>query len=102
MGRQLIMNLIHMALRYAVVGMAVAIAAVAIPQRSLNVSEVSALAATAGATFLVLDLFAPTIGMSSRQGAGLGIGANLVGGAVGPASAAVALAEGFSGEDEEY
>ena len=37
------------------------------------------IAITAAATFALLDMFAPSISISARQGAGLGIGANLVG-----------------------
>lgn len=93
MGREMIMELVRLAARYAVVGIAVALAAITIPQRSLNVAEVSALAATAGATFLVLDMFAPAVGMGARKGAGFGIGANLVNApAVLPGVAAPAVA----------
>lgn len=92
----LMMNLVQLAIKYAIVGVAVALAAVAIPRRSLNASEIAALGATAGASFLVLDMFAPNVGMGARQGAGFGIGSALVGGA--PA-VGVPIIEGM-GEDE--
>jgi hypothetical protein len=57
----------------------VAIAAYAIPKKSLNVEEVVIIALMASATFAVLDVFVPTMASSARGGAGFGIGANLVG-----------------------
>ena len=36
------------------------------------------IAAVASATFAILDMYAPTIGVTARQGAGFGIGASLV------------------------
>jgi hypothetical protein len=36
------------------------------------------LALTAAATFAILDTYIPSMGVSSRTGAGFGIGANLV------------------------
>jgi len=35
---------------------------------------------TATATFAILDTYIPSIGASTREGAGFGIGLNLVGG----------------------
>jgi ABC-type Co2+ transport system permease subunit len=57
----------------------VAIAAFAIPKRSLNLEEIALIALTAAATFAILDTYIPSMGVSSRTGAGFGIGANLVG-----------------------
>lgn len=66
-------------IKYLVQGFMVAIAAYAIPKRSLNMEEIGALALTAAATFSILDTFVPAIGISAKAGAGFGIGANLVG-----------------------
>jgi ABC-type Co2+ transport system permease subunit len=66
-------------IKYLVEGLMVAIAAYAIPQRSLNMEEVTLIALTAAATFSILDCYVPNIGVSTRTGAGFGIGANLVG-----------------------
>ena len=66
-------------IKYLVQGFMVAIAAYAIPKRSLNMEEIGALALTAAATFSILDTFVPSIGISAKAGAGFGIGANLVG-----------------------
>ena len=57
----------------------VAIAAYAIPKRSLNVEEIILIALTAAATFSILDTYIPSMGVNARSGAGFGIGANLVG-----------------------
>ena len=72
-------ELIKRAIKYLVEGIMVAIAAFAIPKKSLNVEEVVIIALMASATFAVLDVFVPTMASSARGGAGFGIGANLVG-----------------------
>jgi len=69
---------IKRAIKYIVEGLIVAIAAFAIPKKSLNVEEIVIIALTAAATFSVLDVFVPAMGQSVRGGAGFGIGANLV------------------------
>ena len=66
-------------IKYLVEGLMVAFAAYAIPQRSLNMDEIILLALTAAATFSILDTYVPSIGVTTRAGAGFGIGANLVG-----------------------
>jgi len=65
-------------IKYLVEGLMVAIAAFAIPKRSLNVEEIVLLALTAAATFSILDTYIPSMGMATRSGAGFGIGANIV------------------------
>jgi hypothetical protein len=72
-------ELIKRVIKYLVEGIMVAIAAYAIPKKSLNVEEVVIIALMACATFAVLDVFVPTMASSARGGAGFGIGANLVG-----------------------
>ena len=72
-------ELFKRAIKYLVEGLMVALAAFAIPKRSLNLDEVSLIALTAAATFSILDTYVPSMGVSARSGAGLGIGANLVG-----------------------
>ena len=71
-------ELFKRAIKYLVEGIMVAIAAYAIPKRSLSLGEVSLIALTAAATFSVLDTYVPVLAVSARQGAGFGIGANLV------------------------
>jgi ABC-type Co2+ transport system permease subunit len=57
----------------------VAIAAFAIPQKSLKIDEICLIALVAAATFSILDTYVPSMGSTARTGAGFGIGANLVG-----------------------
>lgn len=72
-------ELIKRVIKYLIEGLIVAIAAFAIPKRSLNIEEISLLALTAAATFAILDTYIPSMGVSARSGAGLGMGFNLVG-----------------------
>ena len=72
-------ELIKRVIKYLVEGILVAIAAYANPQLTLNMEEIQLLAITAAATFSILDTYVPTMGVTSRSGAGFGIGANLVG-----------------------
>ena len=72
-------ELVRRIIKYLVEGLMVAIAAYAIPKRSLNIEEIVLIALTAAATFSILDTYVPTMGVSARSGAGFGIGANLVG-----------------------
>jgi len=64
--------------KYLIEGLVVALAAFAIPKKKLPVEDALWLAFVAGMTFSILDMFAPTIGITARQGAGFGIGAGLV------------------------
>lgn len=72
-------ELLTRAVKYIFEGIMVAIAAYAIPAKSLKVDEVCLIALTAAATFSILDSFLPSMASSARSGAGFGIGANLVG-----------------------
>lgn len=72
-------ELLRRAIKYLVEGLMVALAAYAIPKRSLNMDEVALIALTAAATFTILDTYLPSMAVSARSGAGFGIGANLVG-----------------------
>ncbi len=72
-------ELVKRAIKYLVEGLMVAIAAFAIPKRSLNMDEIALISLTAAATFSILDTYVPAIAVNARSGAGLGIGANLVG-----------------------
>ena len=72
--------------KYFVEGLMVALAAYFIPQRAgrkggpvLGVDEVVMIGLCAAATFAILDIYAPSVGSSARQGAGFGIGASIVG-----------------------
>jgi hypothetical protein len=70
---------VNRALKYLVEGLAVATAAIFIPKKSLPLEEIASLALVAAAVFALLDVLAPSIGVTARQGAGFGLGANLVG-----------------------
>jgi len=73
-------ELVRRTIKYVVEGIMVAIAAYVIPRgKGLNLDEVLLIALTAAATFSILDTYIPSMGVSARTGAGLGIGANLVG-----------------------
>jgi hypothetical protein len=72
-------ELVKRAIKYLVEGLMVAIAAYAIPKKSLNMDEVALIALTAAATFSILDTYLPSMAVQARSGAGFGIGANLVG-----------------------
>ena len=72
-------ELVKRIIKYLVEGLMVAIAAYAIPKRSLNIEEIVLIALTAAATFAILDTYIPSMGVTARSGAGFGIGANLVG-----------------------
>ena len=72
-------ELVKRIIKYLVEGLMVAIAAYAIPNRSLNIEEIVLIALTAAATFSILDTYIPSMGVSARSGAGLGVGFNLVG-----------------------
>jgi hypothetical protein len=65
--------------KYALEGLAVAVAAYLLPGKVLKLSEIGMIALVALATFAILDIYAPSVGASARTGAGFGIGANLVG-----------------------
>lgn len=66
-------------IKYVLEGLMVAFAALVLPQKTMKVEDVLGLALVAAATFAVLDMYAPNTATTARQGAGFGIGANLVG-----------------------
>jgi hypothetical protein len=72
-------ELVKRAIKYLVEGLMVAIAAFAIPKKSLNIDEILLIALTAAATFSILDTYVPSMAVAARSGAGFGIGANVVG-----------------------
>jgi hypothetical protein len=72
-------ELIKRLIKYLIEGLMVAIAAFAIPKRSLNIEELISISLTASCTFAILDTYVPTIAVSAKQGTGLGIGLRLAG-----------------------
>ena len=69
--------------KYLIEGACVAVVAFYLPgfngKKALGLEQILMLAITAAATFAILDMYAPSIGSATRQGAGFGVGANLVG-----------------------
>lgn len=74
-----ISDLVMRVVKYALEGLAVAVAAYLLPGKVMKLSEIGMIALVALATFAILDVYAPSVGSSARSGAGFGIGANLVG-----------------------
>jgi len=72
-------EVVNRVVKYLVEGLVIAAIALFIPKHSLRVNEVVMLAVTASVVFALLDLVSPSIAFTARQGAGFGIGANLVG-----------------------
>jgi hypothetical protein len=72
-------EILKRAIKYLIEGTAVAVAAFFIPKQQPKLEDVLMIAITAAATFALLDLYAPSVSAYARQGAGFGVGANLVG-----------------------
>lgn len=70
---------VNFLMKYAIEGLAVALVTSVIPKQQLDQEEIFTIALTAGVTFMVLDLLAPSIGSSARQGTGFGVGLGLSG-----------------------
>jgi hypothetical protein len=71
-------ELIKRGIKYLIEGLVVAVVAVLVPKKALNVEEIVVIALTAAATFSLLDVFIPSMGAAARNGAGMGVGFNLV------------------------
>ena len=67
-------------IKYALEGIAVSVAAFYLTNKKTP-QEVAMLGLVAAATFMILDLFAPMVGVGARHGSGFGVGLGLVGGA---------------------
>jgi hypothetical protein len=72
-------DLLTRIVKYLIEGVAVALACALIPKKPLPMGEVATVAVLAAAVFAVLDVLAPGMAVSGRQGAGLGIGLRLSG-----------------------
>lgn len=66
-------------LKYLFEGLVVATVAMLLPGKKIRLEEAGVIGLSAAAGFAILDLFSPSIGVSMRQGAGFGMGAQLVG-----------------------
>ena len=65
--------------KYLIEGLVVGIVASLLPDKPMSTDKIVLLGMTAAAMFAILDLVAPSISTSVRQGAGLGLGFNFVG-----------------------
>jgi hypothetical protein len=74
-----IAEIINRVIKYLIEGLVIAAAAIFIPKRALPLDEVATLAVVAAVVFAILDAVSPSVGVTARQGAGFGLGANLVG-----------------------
>lgn len=66
--------------RFTIMGILVATCTYIIPGRKLLAEEVMLIAASAAATFAILDTYLPGVGVAARTGVGFTLGSNLVGG----------------------
>ncbi len=72
-------ELIKRIIKYLVEGIMVALVTFVVPKKSMNMEEIALIALTAAATFAILDTYIPSMGVSARQGTGLGVGLHLAG-----------------------
>lgn len=66
-------------IKYLIEGVAVTGLSMYLSKNRLSLRELFLIGLTAAATFWLLDVFAPSVGSGTRQGAGFGLGARLVG-----------------------
>lgn len=71
-------------LKYVLEGLAVAVVAYYLTGAKTKPREIIMIGVSAALTFFILDMFAPSVGVGSRQGAGFGIGHSMVGGSPTP------------------
>ena len=72
-------EIMNRVIKYFIEGLVIAAAAIFIPRKALPMDEVATLAVLAAVVFAILDAVSPSVGVTARQGAGFGLGANLVG-----------------------
>jgi uncharacterized membrane protein YraQ (UPF0718 family) len=72
-------EIVNRVIKYLIEGLVIAAAAIFIPRKALPMDEVATLAVLAAVVFAILDAVSPSVGVSTRQGAGLGLGFKLVG-----------------------
>jgi hypothetical protein len=72
-------EIVNRVIKYLIEGLVVAAAAIFIPKHALPLNEVATLGVLAAVVFAILDAVSPSMGVTSRQGAGLGLGFKLVG-----------------------
>jgi ABC-type Co2+ transport system permease subunit len=72
-------EIVNRVIKYLIEGLVIAAAAIFIPKKALPLDEIATLAVLAAVVFAILDAVSPSVGVTARQGAGFGLGANLVG-----------------------
>ena len=72
-------EIVNRVIKYLIEGLVIAAAAIFIPKKALPMDEIATLAVVAAVVFAILDAVSPSVGVTARQGAGFGLGANLVG-----------------------
>lgn len=72
-------EIINRIIKYLIEGLVIAAAAIFIPKRALPMDEVATLAVLAAVVFAMLDAVSPSVAVTARQGAGFGLGAQIVG-----------------------
>ncbi len=72
-------EIVNRIIKYLIEGLVIAAAAIFIPRKALPFDEVATLAVLAAVVFAILDAVSPSVGVTTRQGAGLGLGFRLVG-----------------------
>ena len=72
-------EIVNRIIKYLIEGLVIAAAAIFIPKKALPCDEVATRAVLAAVVFAILDAVSPSVGVTARQGAGFGLGANLVG-----------------------
>ena len=72
-------EIVNRIIKYLIEGLVIAAAAIFIPKKALPLDEVATLAVLAAAVFALLDAVSPSVGVTTRQGAGLGLGMKIVG-----------------------
>ena len=65
--------------KYLLMGTIIAVCALVLPEKKLDLASITAMALVSAATFAIIDTFIPTMSYPVQPGAGFGIGASLVG-----------------------
>ena len=72
-------ELITRLIKYLLEGLAVAASMILILRKTPMLEEIMTIALIAATVFAILDMLSPSVGLTTRQGAGFGLGASMVG-----------------------
>lgn len=97
----LINNSIRRILSYILIGSATAVASTLVSKKKLTLRELSLISIISATTFLILDIFTPTIGLAAKYGAGAGIGVGMADGGASTAVLSGSTMEAFQANDQE-